>query len=65
YHESMFSIYDCMGGFGSSQTWMNNGLMAHDRVHMTMAGYQLCADMFFNGFLKTFDNYLEKKRTNN
>jgi lysophospholipase L1-like esterase len=65
YHESMFSVYDCMGGFGSSKVWMEHGLMAGDRVHMSVAGYKLCADMFFNGFLRTFDNYLDKKRSNN
>ncbi len=59
YNASMFSIYDCMGGFGSSKTWVENGLMAGDKVHMTVAGYRLCADMFFNAFLRTYDNYLD------
>ena len=61
YGASMFSIYDCMGGLGMSRVWVEKGLMAYDKVHMTATGYTFCADMFFNAFLKTFDNYLQNK----
>lgn len=61
YNQSMFSIYDIMGGFGSSAIWVNKGLMAFDKVHMTSAGYTFCADMFFNAFLQSYSNYLDKK----
>ena len=61
YGESMFSIYDLMGGYGSSLTWVNHGLMAYDKVHMTALGYNFCADMFFNAFLESYSNYLDKK----
>lgn len=63
YNQSMFSIFESMGGLGSSLTWVNNGLMAHDKVHMTVAGYNLCADMFFNAFLQSYSNYLDKKNS--
>ena len=62
YHESMFSIYDIMGGYGSSLTWVKNGLMAYDKVHMTAAGYTFCANMFFNAFLQSYSNYLDAKK---
>ncbi|MEE3448340.1 MAG: GDSL-type esterase/lipase family protein, partial [Bacteroidales bacterium] len=62
YGESMFSIYDIMGGYGSSLTWVKNGLMAYDKVHMTATGYTFCADMFFNAFLQSYSNYLDAKK---
>ena len=58
----MFSIYDIMGGYGSSLTWVKNGLMAYDKVHMTATGYTFCADMFFNAFLQSYSNYLDAKK---
>jgi hypothetical protein len=38
--------------------------MAADKVHMSVAGYKLCANMLFNAFLRTYDWYLdgEKKK---
>ena len=62
YGESMFSIYSLMGGFGSSTIWVHKGLMAYDKVHMTAAGYNFCADVFFNAFIKSYSNYLDKKK---
>ena len=65
YNASMWSLYDMMGGFGSSLTWVNKGLMAGDKVHLTATGYNFSADMFFNAFLRAYDNYLEKKLKKN
>ncbi len=61
YKATMWSLYDMMGGFGSSLTWVNKGLMAYDKVHMTASGYTFSADMFFNAFLEAYDDYVEKK----
>ncbi len=61
YGASVFSIYDIMGGLGSCNTWVKNGLMQPDRIHMTGTGYNFTANLFFNAFLKTYDNYLQNK----
>ena len=61
YNCSMYSIYDVMGGLGSCITWLKYGLMASDKVHFTVAGYTYTGNLFFNAFLRTYDNYLEKK----
>lgn len=60
YNCAMFSIYDVMGGLGSCLTWMRYGLIASDKVHFTVAGYTFTGNLFFNAFLRTYDNYLEK-----
>lgn len=61
YNCSMYSIYDVMGGYGSCVTWLKHGLMASDKVHFSVAGYTYTGNLFFNAFLRTYDNYLEKK----
>ena len=60
YNCAMYSIYDVMGGFGSCITWLKYGLMASDKVHFSVPGYTFTGNLFFNAFLRTYDNYLEK-----
>jgi len=57
---SMWSMYDVMGGYNSSVQWYNAGLMARDKVHFSPVGYNLLANLFFNAFLKSYDNHIEK-----
>jgi hypothetical protein len=52
--------YQIMGGFNSSLTWYKNGLMTYDRVHFTNDGYQFLGNLFFNAFLHSYDNHIEK-----
>lgn len=61
YGGSMYSIYDIMGGLGSSNIWVSRGMMAYDKVHMSVAGYVFTANLFFNAFLRSYDNYLQNK----
>ena len=61
YNCSMYSIYDVMGGLGSCLDWLKFGLMATDKVHFSIPGYTFTGNLFFNAFLQTYDNYLEKK----
>lgn len=57
---SMWSLFEVMGGFGSSAYWVRNGLMASDKVHLTYAGYTLAADLFFNSFLQSYSFHIKK-----
>ncbi|MCQ2252280.1 MAG: GDSL-type esterase/lipase family protein, partial [Bacteroidales bacterium] len=65
YGGSLYSIYDVMGGFGTSNTWVSKGFMAYDKIHMTVSGYVLTANLFFNAFLHSYDNYLQNKEQKN
>ncbi len=56
----VWNLYKIMGGFNSSQTWQNNHLMVRDKIHFTKKGYILKGNLFFNAFLKTYDNYIKK-----
>ncbi len=54
----VWNLYKIMGGFNSSQIWYNNNLMVRDKIHFTKKGYILKGNLFFNAFLKTYDNYI-------
>ena len=60
YNTGVWDLYEIMGGFNSSQIWYENKLMKRDRIHFTHEGYILKGNLFFNAFLRSYDNYLEK-----
>ncbi len=60
YGIAVWDKYAIMGGFDSSITWYKNNLMAYDKVHFTNEGYQLLGNLFFNAFLHSYENHLEK-----
>jgi len=57
----VWDMYEIMGGFNSSILWYNAGLMAGDKIHFTNTGYIFLGNMFFNAFIKSYDNHIEKK----
>ena len=61
----VWNLYKIMGGFNSSQIWYNNGLMVKDKIHFTKKGYVLKGNLFFNAFLKTYDDYIKKHNLKN
>jgi len=38
-------------------------LAARDRIHLTQKGYTLQGDLFFNAFLKAYDEHIEANST--
>lgn len=63
----VWDFYEIMGGFNSSSLWLDNKLMRKDLVHFSVQGYLLKGDLFFNAFIKSYNNYLdakEHKKTN-
>ena len=39
-------------------------LAKRDRIHFTQKGYELKGDLFFNAFLKSYDNFINQENTN-
>lgn len=62
YGYCVWDFYDVMGGLGSMSAWMHEGLAGSDKVHLTKAGYQLQGDLFFEAFVRSFDDYLNKRK---
>lgn len=55
---SVWDFFSIMGGLGSMETWMNNGLGKKDRVHFSTPGYKLMGDLLFEAILKEYEIYL-------
>ena len=59
YHCGVWDFYTVMGGLNSIIVWQRFGLARRDRIHFTRNGYMLVGDLFFNAFLKSYDNYID------
>lgn len=59
YKMAVWDLYEVMGGFGSSQKWYLNKLMPKDRVHFTMKGYSIKADLLLEALTKSMENALQ------
>ena len=57
----VWDFYAVMGGLNSSYAWHLNGLMNRDKIHFNRRGYLFKGDLFFNAFLKAYDNHLNYK----
>jgi lysophospholipase L1-like esterase len=58
--------YDAMGGDGSMNAWVSQGLGQGDKVHLTGAGYLRMADMFYQDLMKAYsDSRSRPSRTGN
>jgi lysophospholipase L1-like esterase len=57
----VWDFYSIMGGLNSSYAWHLNGLMNGDKIHFNRKGYLFKGDLFFNAFLKAYENHLNSK----
>jgi len=60
----VYDFYEVMGGFNSSSIWYKENLMVRDRIHFNREGYLLKGDLFFNAFIKAYDNHLKQLNKN-
>jgi lysophospholipase L1-like esterase len=51
----VWDFYGMMGELGSSKTWAKNKLMRNDLVHFSREGYTLKGEMFFEAFMKWYN----------
>lgn len=56
---AVWDQFHIMGGLKSMDRWYKNKLAQKDRVHFTVAGYQLLGDLFTNALFKTYSEYSE------
>ena len=45
---AVWNQFRIMGGYGSSNRWVNAHLMNRDHIHFLRAGYELLADLLYN-----------------
>ncbi len=46
-----WDMYEVMGGYGSSDAWLEAGLMVSDKVHFSPSGYRLIGDLLFDAIM--------------
>lgn len=56
-----WDLYEIMGGYGSMAKWYAVGLASKDRIHFSVKGYLIQADLFYNALLKGYEVYKKKK----
>jgi lysophospholipase L1-like esterase len=58
YDCGVWDFYTVMGGLNAAKTWYNNNLMNKDHIHFNKQGYLLKGNLFFNAFLKSWNDHL-------
>ena len=51
---AFWNSYTAMGGAGSMNTWVSQGLGQNDHVHLTGAGYVRLGDLFYQDLLRAY-----------
>lgn len=59
YKMAVWDFYEIMGGFNSSKDWYNNKLMPRDRIHFTVMGYRIKADLLLQALAHSWENELQ------
>lgn len=58
----VWDFFKIMGGFNSSSLWRQQHLMVNDLIHFSHQGYMLKGDLFFNAFIKAYDNHIKSRK---
>ncbi|AXT63186.1 hypothetical protein D1816_23505 [Aquimarina sp. AD10] len=56
---AVWDFYEIMGGFNSSQNWYKNKLMPSDRIHFTVMGYRIKADLLLQALAHSWESELQ------
>jgi lysophospholipase L1-like esterase len=57
-----WDLYKTTGGFSSAKKWNKSQYMSKDRIHFTSQGYILQANLLYNAFAKSFNNYSNRNQ---
>jgi lysophospholipase L1-like esterase len=58
---AFYDLFEVMGGLNSVRLWENAGLAKRDKIHFTVDGYLLEADLLSHSIEQAFGNYLADK----
>jgi len=67
YNAGVWDFYTIMGGLNSISYWYDEDMARPDRIHFSRKGYELKGDLFFNSFLRAYNNhihYIESQNAN-
>ncbi|MFC5044535.1 GDSL-type esterase/lipase family protein [Aquimarina hainanensis] len=58
YKMAVWDFYEIMGGFNASMKWYRHKLMPRDRVHFTVKGYRIKADLMVQALADSWEKSL-------
>ena len=56
---AVWDQFEVMGGLKSMDQWYKANLAQKDRIHFTLAGYQLIGNLFTNALFKAYSDFSE------
>lgn len=59
---AIWDLFEIMGGFGSINSWLKEGLCAPDKVHFSGKGYRLQGDLLYNALIQDYARFCLEKR---
>lgn len=62
HNSGVWDFYTVMGGLNSIIAWQYFNLARSDRIHFTVNGYLLIGDLFFDAFLRSYEDYLAEMK---
>ncbi len=62
YNCGVWDFYTIMGGLNSINAWQQFNLAKRDGIHFTVSGYILIGDLFFDAFLRSYEDHLSEKK---
>lgn len=51
---ALWDLFEIMGGQGSMDAWVRNGLASQDYIHFTQAGYTVLGDLLYNALMEQY-----------
>lgn len=60
HNAALWDMFAVMGGYKSIVKWQQVGLARKDKVHFTVKGYQLFADLMFDAMMRSYKNNYKK-----
>ncbi|WP_224491563.1 GDSL-type esterase/lipase family protein [Robertkochia flava] len=57
---AVWDFYEIMGGLGASGQWYENELMPKDRIHFTLFGYSVKADLLLDALVKQWEHFTSR-----
>ena len=60
-----WDLYDLSGGKGSSENWVKNKMLARDKVHFFISGYNIQGNLLYQAIIKSYNTYVELRHTKN
>ena len=57
YDGAVVDVFALMGGLGSADRWIKQGLMKRDHIHFTSEGYQLLGNIIYEAIAEDYSKY--------